>query len=180
VTPSPVAARPAGPGVTFSISEEENLITWASEGGDSYAMAFHSPSGCAQVWADLQVVLSSDFDDPTNIYGEPLALPAPSEETLAQLPHVLAAWPPLQRERLQHELLAPPPGAAAADGDWVAHLCRLFERVETNARQERQRSGAPAEERADAAEGGYPADAAQLSPLAQLACTFRMLIAMVS
>ena len=77
LTPSPVAARPAGPGVTFSISEEENLITWASEGGDSYAMAFHSPSGCAQVWADLQVVLSSDFDDPTNIYGEPLALPAP-------------------------------------------------------------------------------------------------------
>ena len=95
---------------------------------------------------------------------------APSEETLAQLPHVLAAWPPLQRERLQHELLTPPPGAAAA-GDWVAHLCRLFERVEANARQERQRSGASAEERADAAE---------LSPLAQLACTFRMLIAMVS
>ena len=76
MTPSPVAARPTGPGVTFSISEEENLITWASEGGDSYAMAFHSPSGCAQVWADLQVVLSSDFDDPTNIYGEPLSLPA--------------------------------------------------------------------------------------------------------
>ena len=70
--------RPAGPGVTFSISEEANLITWASEGGDSYAMAFHSPSGCAQVWADLQVVLSSDMDDPTNIYSEPLALPAPT------------------------------------------------------------------------------------------------------
>ena len=78
MTPSPVAARPAGPGVTFSTSEEENLITWASEGGDSYAMAFHSPSGCAQVWADLQVVLSSDMDDPTNIYSEPLALPAPT------------------------------------------------------------------------------------------------------
>ena len=71
----------------------------------------------------------------------------------------------------------------------MAHLCRLFERVEirasskeveTSARQERQRSGAPAEERAGAAEGGYPADAAELSPLAQLACTFRMLIAMVS
>ena len=85
----------AGPGVTFSITEEENLITWATEGGDSYAMAFHSPSGCAQVWADLQIVLSSDMED--DMFGEALALPVPTEETLPQLPHVLASWPPMQR-----------------------------------------------------------------------------------
>ena len=63
MTVSSCAACLAGPGVSFSISEEENLITWATEGGDSYAMAFHSPSGCAQVWADLQIVLGSDMED---------------------------------------------------------------------------------------------------------------------
>jgi hypothetical protein len=162
------SARPLGsvvlpsPGVTFSISEEENLITWATEGGDSYAMAFHSPSGCAQVWADLQIVLSSDMED--DMFGAPLALPVPTEETLPQLPHVLASWPPMQRQQLQHDLLTPPHDCAADEGDWVTHLCRLFELVEAKER-EQQRSS-------------QPTDAADLGPLAQIACTFRMLIAM--
>ena len=161
MTVSSCAACLAGPGVSFSISEEENLITWATEGGDSYAMAFHSPSGCAQVWADLQIVLGSDMED--DMFGAPLALPVPTEETLPQLPHVLASWPPMQRQQLQHDLLTPPLDCAADQGDWVTHLCRLFELVEAKERAQRS---------------FQPADAADLGPLAQIACTFRMLIAM--
>lgn len=147
--------------MTFSISEEENLITWATEGGDSYAMAFHSPAGCSQVWADLQVVLSTDMED--DMFGAPLVLPVPTEETLPQLPHVLASWPPMQRHQLQHDLLTPPLDCAADEGDWVTHLCRLFESVEAKERGQRNFS---------------PAEATDLGPLAQIACTFRMLIAM--
>ena len=98
-------------------------------------MAFHSPSGCAQVWADLQIVLSSDMED--DMFGAPLALPVPTEETLPQLPHVLASWPPMQRQQLQHDLLTPPHDCAADEGDWVTHLCRLFELVEAKEREQR-------------------------------------------
>ena len=104
-------------------------------------MAFHSPSGCAQVWADLQIVLGSDMED--DMFGAPLALPVPTEETLPQLPHVLASWPPMQRQQLQHDLLTPPLDCAADQGDWVTHLCRLFELVEAKERPPPYPSSSP-------------------------------------
>jgi len=171
----------AGPTVDFNVREDESLIMWTCESGESFAMAFYSPAGCAQVWADVQVVIASTedgydgagmfMDDDMMAFGG--SLPPPSEETLAELPHVLAQWPPMQRPQLLRELLVPK-DPDDVNGDWVAQLCALFQRVE--ARERAAGRVAPAGSTPPPSSDGLEQE--QLGPLAQLACSFRMLIAL--